>query len=262
MQIKIILRLSILVLTLGLVFASLAFAYILPARHYLRKASQKRSNFPRLQIWLTHTRLEGGRSTQTDERLYIQHPGQIRWERLEKARVVEARLWKAQDEVAWKAGASAQTTRRQPMPLWDLFGIQTDGTGFSSLTELLSAYQIRYLGSRAWERDSDYKLQTHVSLQWFDRGPAIVFGAPSGDLKPNQLWLDKNLSFPVRLLVRLAARSPALDIHYLDYYRRGEGAVFPGRIEVYQASSLTDRYLVYRVETPQSFPARVFEQVP
>lgn len=246
----------------ALCVGQMAFAYILPARFVLRRMLERREKIRQLKVHSTTTVWSNGQKKVYEETLYLRKPGQIRLERREQGTLVEATVWRQQDMLVWRTGQTAQTSKRTPQPRFDFLAVSSQGASYGSLWALLRGLRVRYSGAKLWDRDSDYREQTNVSLAWFAKRPAYVFGAAFGEQKQNQFWIDKAALYPVRFLGHLGTDAPRIDVRFLDYYVDHRGYTFPGRTEVYEGNKLVLQALAYRVQTNLSLPDRLFSQIP
>ncbi|MCB9643300.1 MAG: hypothetical protein H6728_09515 [Myxococcales bacterium] len=241
---------------------SQAEAYLLPSRFYLRKMVSVRSLMRRLKVSMTVDTLESGKMRRSEAVLWLRAPGQIRLEYKKDGKNKRVEVWRKSEYVRWDQGGQAQTAAREPNPLFDFFAIGGDGVRYGRVQSLLALSGVNFEGTQRFERESDYNEPLRMSFSWFVGRPVVVFGAPFGKRKPNQLWIDKEHAYPARFLGRLKKGGVLWDIRFLDYHRSGRGYLFPGRIEVYRDGKLTKRFLSYRVEAGASVAKTLFDQVP
>ncbi len=235
-------------------------AYILPPRFYLRKMVSVRSSMRQLTVWMTIETPQDGSIKREEAILRVRAPGQIRLEHHKNKKAHRVEVWRNQEYLFWEQGAQTKNTSRKANPRFDFFAVGGDGSSWGRIEEILRASGVRYEGSKRLDSETDYNEPLRMSLAWFGGRPVIVLGAPFGDRKPNQLWLDKEHAYPVRFLGKMTSGG-ALDIRFLDYHRDGRGYLFPGRIEIYRAGRLFQRMLAYRIRVG-SVPQTSFQQVP
>lgn len=256
--------LSIGLLVVGLLVVTFpAYGYILPAKFFLSQLLKKRSVFGDMKIKQTTTRFINGQKTSFDEHIYIRLPGKIRVERWQGGKRTRVALYTQNTASIWSAGGQTKSVPRTPQLRFDVFATSLSGTSFGSLRTLLSKMKIYYEGTSVWSRDSDYRLQDRVHFSWFERGPAVIFGAAHNNRKKNQFWIDKGTLSPVRFIVRKNGKTgPLWDVSFLDYFSSAKGRSFPGRTIVRKNGKLYSRSLTYLVKTNVSIPNRLFSQVP
>ncbi len=238
-----------------------AFGYILPARFYLRKLVASRLSVHRMIAQMKTTVFEGGKKRQFDEKLYIMQPGNIRLERRVKGKLVKVEIWRQRDAFVWEGHGELKPTKRQPQPRFDFFAIGPNGLDYGRLSYLLRVLKIHYRGTRRWDRESDYRLQTAVSLAWFGRAPAIVLGVRTAKRRNNQLWIDKKFAYPVRFIGRIAGENFLYDVKFMKYYTTVDGHLFPGITEVYRDGKIYLRAYLYRFHLNPRISSHLFSHL-
>ena len=237
-------------------------AYLLPPSFYLKQMVEARRGMTRLTVHMTasHKMPQGWK--RYEERLFIQAPAKIRWERYKGDKPVAVHLHLGDQSRVWNGQGEAKEQPRVADPRWDFFAIESHSSGFGSLNEILGKLRIRTRGSHPPSPESDYREAKYMSLAWFKGRPAIVLGAPSKDRTANQIWIDKEHGYLVRFLGRLPTQKAIVDIQFLDYHRSGRGYLFPGRIEFSRGGKMTSQFLIHRVIAQKAIPASRFQQIP
>ncbi len=215
---------------------SVAYPYILPARHYLQEMSKKIERLHTIRAVLRTTYFkEGNRPITYREKLTIAVPGKVRLERWRRKKLEEIIVLRGNKQYLWsRASNKTVESRRHPLPQYDFFAVETRGFRYSSIRWLLQKLQIRFRGTRQWHRESDYREQLRVGLAWFGMGPAVILGGASAKSRTNQFWIDKEEYLPRRVIWSSGRKKFRFDLQFLDYHRIQGKAVFPGRIELYR----------------------------
>lgn len=206
----------------AVVAADAAFAYILPSEAILSAVARRRSEigFSTLVAEGTFQRGDG--------------PSLVVWEAIKANRVhrierrdgtnTEVTLTVPGKRWAFKAGERAPAAQKWPGDL--LF------TFFGS-TEKDSSRTSQFL--RAYDIDDNV-----VSLSRLDKHVAYVIGAKAWETNKPQLWIDKDLFLPIRLITVDRGSGAVTDIRLLGVGEAITGQWYPQRIEVWQNGKLIE----------------------
>lgn len=226
-----------------------ALAYVPPAHFLLQKMAASRASFRSLRVRQATTRLQDGRTTKVTETVYISVPGRVRIEeRDSKGKLLRVVLRTGWKQSVWRGGRRVGGGK-VPLPRLDLLAVGRYGLGTTGIKGLLKALGVRYTRTLAPMFRSDYRIQPDVSLALHGRRPAVVFGAPSGNRKRSQIWIDKGRWHPVRFIgkVRQGGREVSCEVRFWDYLRTVRGYSFPGRTEVIHDGAVVLRSAVHGV---------------
>jgi len=86
-----------------------------------------------------------------------------------------------------------------------------------------------------------------VSLSRMNRRLIWVIGAVEGDHESPQLWIDKNLKVPVRLIYSDKASDEKIDIRWLGFGSPQMREWHPRQIDTYKNGALIERLVFHRV---------------
>lgn len=203
--------------------ASSAFAYILPAEAILNAVARRRAEigFSTIVVEGTFQRGDGGPSLQVWEAIKANraHRAERRdGTNTEVALTLPGKHW------SFKAGERAGAAQKWPGDLIFTF--------FGS-TEKDSARTSQFL--RAHDIDENV-----VSLSRLDKRVAYVIGAKAWEENKSQLWIDKDLNLPIRLIQVDKNSGAVTDTRLLGVGSAVTGEWYPQRIEVWQNGKLVE----------------------
>lgn len=210
--------------------APIAFAYILPAEAILGSVSKRRADIA-LQSLVVEGRVEVGEGA----------PYPV-WEALVpgKARRVEHKL-EGRTEVVTTVGA-----RQWRHALGEKAG-RPDIIKDDLFLTFLGAAQSDPNGQRAVSFAERLKIDTSVvSLSRLDRRVAFVIGAKPWEPNKPQIWIDKRLRVPVRL-VYVDGSGNVVDQRLLGFGSAVTGEWYPRHFEVWKNGTLERRTTYDRV---------------
>ena len=98
-----------------------------------------------------------------------------------------------------------------------------------------------------------------VSLARLSRRIAYVIGAKPWETERPQLWVDKELDVPLRLIIRDRRTGNLRDIRLLEYNSAVAGGFFPRRIEHYENGELIETTTFRRVELNVTLDESLFQ---
>lgn len=220
---------------------SLARAYLLPAEAILESIATRRA-----RLGFETLVADGRRQTPGEA------PEPVRW----LARANDA--YRIETE-----GPSSQAT------LTTVGGRRFEFDGFGSRPperaphDLVAAFLISTERDPDGTRGLDF-LRSHlidstvVSLARLGRRVAYVIGAKPWEPDRPQLWVDKDLAVPIRLIARDRTRGMMRDIRLLEYESPIAGGFFPARIERYENGALVETTVIRRLELNVPVDASLF----
>jgi hypothetical protein len=114
--------------------------------------------------------------------------------------------------------------------------------------DFLAATQGDSAGKRGLSFLASHKIDRKiVSLSRMDRRLIWVIGALEGDHESPQLWIDKNLKVPVRLVYNDKASGEKIDIRWLGFGSPQTREWHPRQIDTYKNGALLERLVFHRV---------------
>ena len=97
-----------------------------------------------------------------------------------------------------------------------------------------------------------------VSMNRLGERVAFVIGAKHGEMDKPQLWIDKQLRVPIRLITN--EKGARWDMRLLGYGSGATSEWMPYRIELYQNDKLVETTVYKRAEINVSIDSKIFEE--
>ncbi len=205
-------------------------AYILPPERLMYRLSEKRS---KLGYSTLKVRLECGvEGKRSEETLYLKTPGMVRRERPDN--VVD--ICRGSTCTRTTGGQRSALPGWHCLPYW-FFVTRADADGYLDLL-------------RSWKID----LKTDT-LARFGGRVAVVLGAKAWEGQKPQLWFDKTLYLPLRLMVPDGTET--IEIAWRGWGSRAGGDWFPEKLEVRRGSA-AETCTVLEVKSGVDMPDSLF----
>jgi hypothetical protein len=223
-----------------------AAAYVLPSEAILSSCARRRAQLAFRNLILEGSRRVGKAGDRPDETVYeVIRPGVGHREEWKGPDGVTVTLTLGQKRWRWKEGEHGPAQERARADVITTFLSNVDDDpGARRGMSLLQAYGID---------------DNQVSLSRLGHSVAYVIGAKPWDSTKPQLWIDKNLRLPVRLIEVDAKTKAVTDTRFLDYSSGQTGEWYPRRIEIWRDNTLVESTTYTNARVNEPLDERLFK---
>jgi len=179
------------------------------------------------------------------ERVWLQAPGKLRRELdVDGGAIVEVR---ADGKLVTRAPGKPDSSQKQGLDvLADMMTIQGDADMSGKLLASIKALGVN---------------PEVVSFARFDGRVAYLIGSKPWEADKPQLWLDKDLLVPLRLVtfIKDGGQAVRIDLRYLGWGSPVGGAWYPQTVEIWRNDALVRRTVTENLERNTELSAGLFD---
>lgn len=215
-----------------------AFAFVLPTDAILSSVAKRRAQLVFKSLAL-HGRYKSGDEPERDVYEVVTRKARRREIKTNDSTIVE--LVRGSSRWLYRSGEPQPKPERITLPhLLDVFLVSGNDQDAEKLL-------------RAWDIDTKT-----VSLGRFEKRIAYVIGAKPWETDKPQLWVDKELMAPLRLMGK-DAKGRRIEIRTLGYESAQTNEWYPQRVELLEDGKLVESVSYHRVELDPEFDPALLE---